>query len=145
MPALKTIIEANALFPPDMLDAMSADYLAGSADELWLITASDPLGFVYCAPERMTEATWNMLLIAVHPRHQGTGIGTALTRETEDAVAKRGGRVLLVETSGLASFAATRAFYAARGYAEEARIRDFYAEGEDKIVFWKALRGRVAD
>jgi ribosomal protein S18 acetylase RimI-like enzyme len=49
--------------------------------------------------------------------------------------------VLLVETSGLPAFARARAFYRARGFDEEARIRDFYAAGEDKIVFWKALVG----
>jgi ribosomal protein S18 acetylase RimI-like enzyme len=51
----------------------------------------------------------------------------------------RGGRVLLVETSGLEKFARTRAFYRFIGYDEEARIREFYAAGEDKVVFRKAL------
>jgi hypothetical protein len=36
-------------------------------------------------------------------------------------------------------FARTRAFYLREGYAQEARIREFYAVGEDKIVFRKAL------
>ena len=48
-------------------------------------------------------------------------------------------RVLLVETSGLAEFARTCWFYAEIDYTHEARIREFYQEGEDKIVFWKAL------
>lgn len=60
-------------------------------------------------------------------------------RFVEQAVQVRGARVLLVETSGLPSFAHTRAFYHACGYHEEARIRDFYRAGDDKIVFWKAL------
>ena len=38
------------------------------------------------------------------------------------------------------TFLATRAFYRRNGYDEEARIRDFYGPGEDKIVFWKALQ-----
>ena len=45
----------------------------------------------------------------------------------------------LIETSGVPDFAAQRAFYAGLGYHEEARIRDFYAAGDDKIVFWKRL------
>jgi ribosomal protein S18 acetylase RimI-like enzyme len=49
--------------------------------------------------------------------------------------------VLLVHTSGLPAFARTRAFYRRAGYAEEARIRAFYAAGEDEVVFWKALDG----
>jgi ribosomal protein S18 acetylase RimI-like enzyme len=51
----------------------------------------------------------------------------------------RGARVLLVETSGLPSFERTRAFYRKCGYDEEARIRDFYKAGDDKIVYRKML------
>ncbi len=37
------------------------------------------------------------------------------------------------------AFAGARAFYAARGYAEEARLRDFYLDGWDKVVYRKRL------
>ncbi|MCW6511298.1 GNAT family N-acetyltransferase [Lichenifustis flavocetrariae] len=79
-------------------------------------------------------------LIAVHPDRQGQGRGTALLRHVERVLAARGQRVLLVETSALPAFERTRAFYRQSGYGEEARIRDFYQAGEDKIVFRKALR-----
>ena len=46
-----------------------------------------------------------------------------------------------METSGLASFESTRKFYRKCGYEEEARIREFYQAGEDKIVFRKLLTG----
>lgn len=51
----------------------------------------------------------------------------------------RAGRLLLVETSALPAFEGTRAFYRRLGYEEEARIRGFYAAGEDKVVYRKAL------
>jgi ribosomal protein S18 acetylase RimI-like enzyme len=63
----------------------------------------------------------------------------ALLRHVEQALAARGERLLLVETSGSPGFERTRAFYRKRGYEEEARIRDFYRAGEDKVVFRKAL------
>ena len=50
-----------------------------------------------------------------------------------------GNRVLIVDTSGTESFSGTRRFYNRCGYTEEARIRDFWGPGDDKIVFWKAL------
>jgi hypothetical protein len=53
----------------------------------------------------MTEGTWNRYLIAVHPDVQGTGVGTAMLHHIEQLLATRGERVLLVETSGLDSFA----------------------------------------
>jgi hypothetical protein len=46
---------------------------------------------------------------------------------------------LIADTSGTDDFAPTRAFYRKNGYAEEARIRDFWAKGDDKVVFWTAL------
>ena len=53
--------------------------------------------------------------------------------------------MLLIETSGLATFERTRAFYHALGYDEEARIREFYKAGDDKVVFRKALKQRHAE
>lgn len=142
LPALKAVIEANSLFPPDMLDDMMCGYLNGEAsNDIWLtLDNGAPVAIVYCAPERMTSGTWNLYLIAVHPDQQGEGRGAALMTHVEHSLAVRGERVLLVETSGLPDFERTREFYRKIGYEEEARIRDFYKAGEDKIIFRKALR-----
>lgn len=87
----------------------------------------------------MTQGTWNLLLIAVHPDRQGRGFGSALMRHIEETLAARGERLLLVETSGSSGFERTRDFYRKIGYHEEAPIREFYQAGEDKVVFRKAL------
>lgn len=58
-----------------------------------------------------------------------------LLREAGDEVA----RVLIVETSSTDQYAATRASYTARGFDEEAHIRDYYGPGDCKVVFWKSL------
>ena len=142
MPALKAVIDANGLFPSDMLDDMIADYFDNqNSREIWLTDDLDghPVAIAYCAPERMTEGTWNLYLIAVHPDYQGQGRGTAIVNYLEKLLAEQGERVLLVETSGLADYEHTQAFYRKCGYDEEARIREFYQAGEDKIVFRKAL------
>ena len=68
-------------------------------------------------------------------------MGAALLAHVEAQLSAAGERILLVETSGLPEFARTRRFYAKLGYQEEARIREFYQAGEDKIVFRKALQG----
>jgi ribosomal protein S18 acetylase RimI-like enzyme len=142
LPAIKQVIEATGLFPPDLLDDMAAPFLRGDAEAGFWLTDDDggPVGLAYCVPERMTSGTWNLLLIAVHPDRQRQGRGAALMREVEARLAAAGERILLVETSGLPGFAGTRSFYARLGYGEEARIRDFYQAGEDKVVFRKALR-----
>lgn len=143
LPALIAVIDATGLFPGAMLNDMAAAYLArADADELWCVFDDGAVsGLAYAAPERMADGTWNLLLIAADPRRQRTGIGSALIAAVEQQLGARGVRLLLVETSGLTEFDATRRFYRQRGYREEARIRDFYQAGEDKIVFVKPLPG----
>ena len=128
------------------LGEMLSNYFGGNLgrDHFW-ITDNDgePMGVAYYAPERMTEGTWNLYLIAVRPDRQGQGRCTALLRYVEQALTARGERVLLVETSGLTSFEGTRAFYRKCGYDEEARIRDYYKAGDDKIVYRKVLAAPI--
>jgi ribosomal protein S18 acetylase RimI-like enzyme len=142
LPALKTVIAATGLFPPDLLDGMVSSYLSeGARDDIWLtLDEDDPVAIAFCAPEPMTSGTWNVYLIAVHPDWQGKGHGAALMSHIEQALVMRGERVLLVETSSVPAFERTRAFYCKIGYEEEARIREFYKAGEDKLVFRKTLR-----
>lgn len=142
LPDLRAIVDGTQLFPSAMLDEMIAPYLAGATTtERWLTSevAGVAVALAYYVPERMTTGTWNLLLIAVRPDRQGAGIGTALMRYVESDLASTGERLLLVETSGSPEFAATRAFYRSIAYEEEARIREFYEAGEDKVVFRKAL------
>ncbi len=49
-------------------------------------------------------------------------------------------RMLVVETLSRSDYAATRAFYERRGYDETARVRDFYAPGDDRIIFHETVR-----
>ena len=142
LPSIKTVIDANDLFPSVLLDELIAPHLAGSsALSLWLTV--DAHAVAYCAPELMASGTWNVLLIAVSPAWQRQGWGTQLMRCIERMLSERGGRLLLVETSSLPQYEHARRFYRGLGFVEEARIRDFYAVNEDKIVFWKRLVHRT--
>lgn len=142
--ALKAIIDATELFPSHLLDEMIAGYFGrNERREIWLTNSEgSPKAIAFCAPEDMTEGTWNLLLIAVHPDKQHSGLGKALLANLETELLKRGARILLVETSGNLEFQAAWRFYERTGFSKEARIRDFYADGEDKLVFWKALKTR---
>jgi ribosomal protein S18 acetylase RimI-like enzyme len=134
------LIAATDLFPPDLLPEMAAPFLTGAVTELWL-TAGQGRGLAYAAPERMTEGTWNLLLLAVHPESQRRGFGRALVRAACEALGQKGGRLLLVETSGLAGFAGARRFYSGLGFRREARIRDYYQPGDDKVIYTMPLSG----
>lgn len=137
---------ASGLFGPGEIEVLSGmlDKHFGREETtgIWLTDeeGSDVVGVAYVEPERMTEGTFNLLMIAVHPDHQKQGRGAAILRHVESLLAKQGGRVILVETMGIADFEYVREFYRKSGFREEARIRDYYADGADKVVFWKRLR-----
>jgi ribosomal protein S18 acetylase RimI-like enzyme len=145
LPAVADLIDATGLFPFALLVDMVRPYFAqadGAAqgDEHWVVLDhGGPTAVAYWAPERMTQGTWNLLLIAVHPQQQGQGVGRTLLVHIEHSLAAAAQRVLLVETSGLPEFEPTRRFYLGNGYEQEACIRDYYDAGEDKIVFRKLL------
>jgi ribosomal protein S18 acetylase RimI-like enzyme len=52
---------------------------------------------------------------------------------------KRGGRMLLIETSSQETYGATIRFYERNGYQLMARIKNYYRIGDDKLVFSKEL------
>jgi ribosomal protein S18 acetylase RimI-like enzyme len=143
--AVAGLIDATGLFPSHLLAGMVSPFFSGSAgDDQWVVVDElRPIAVAYWSTERMTQGAWNLLLIAVHPRWQGQGVGSELLDHVEQELAASGQRILLVETSGLPEFERTRAFYRRCGYDEEARIRDYYEAGEDKIVFRKALTLRL--
>jgi GNAT superfamily N-acetyltransferase len=96
------------------------------------------VGWASWGPTPGTDGTFDLYWIVVDPAWQGFGVGTALLLEMEHRVASRA-RLVVVETAGRPDYAATRAFYEARGYAAVSVIPDFYAPGDDKVTFVKRL------
>jgi ribosomal protein S18 acetylase RimI-like enzyme len=96
-------------------------------------------GYVCYGPVPLTETTYDLYWIAVRSDSQGKGYGQALIRAAEDDVQKRGGRLLLIETSSVDSYQPTIRFYKHAGYELIGRIADFYRAGDDKLTFAKRL------
>jgi GNAT superfamily N-acetyltransferase len=129
------------MFPADMIGPMMGPFVARVDESMWFV-AEDAEGlsaFLYCAPELLTSGTHNLRAMATRADARRWGLGSALVSALEQALAKTGARVLLVETSSSPEFTGTCDFYRRRGFREEARIAGFWSEGEDKIIFWKDL------
>jgi ribosomal protein S18 acetylase RimI-like enzyme len=95
-------------------------------------------GWICWGPTPCTVGTYDLYWMAVEPRLQGTGIGTALMAEMERRLAGIA-RLIVVETAGRPDYAPTRAFYELRGYRVAATIPEFYAPGDDQVVFVKRV------
>ena len=147
--SLIALADSIGLFSSDQLEElhqMLTNSLRkdGDTHPFWITDEDNGLvGVAYCEPERMTDRTWNLQLIAIHPSRQRQGRGGKLLHFVEQTLTARSVRILLVETLGTPDFEHVRAFYRKNGYDEEARIREFYAEGADKIVFRKALAAQM--
>jgi D-alanine-D-alanine ligase len=89
-------------------------------------------------PTPCTLGTYDLYWMAVDPTLHGAGIGSAMVRAMERRLAGAA-RLIVVETAGRPEYAPTRAFYQARGYRFASRIPDFYAPGDDQVVFVKVV------
>ncbi|MEL7463074.1 MAG: GNAT family N-acetyltransferase [Pseudomonadota bacterium] len=139
--ALMGVLDDTGLFTPSLLASMSAGFIAGDGEDLWLtlLSGGAPVGLAYAAPEEMADRVWNLRAIAVSPKLHRLGGGRALIAALEARLTDRGGRLLIVETSSLPAFDGARAFYPALGYRREGVIRDFWEEEDDKVTFAKTL------
>ncbi len=96
-------------------------------------------GYVCYGDTHLTEATWDIYWIAVAHNKQGHGIGHILMKHAEDDIKKMHGRLIVVETSGKAEYNKTRQFYDNLNYQNVCRISDYYAPGDDLVMFIKKL------
>ncbi len=97
--------------------------------------ASGVLGYVCFGPTPGTEYTFDLYWIAVAPAQQRRGIGRRLLNFAESACRARGGRLIVIETSSQEKYEPTRNFYFRSGYHMEAKIKDFYARNDDRLIF----------
>jgi GNAT superfamily N-acetyltransferase len=145
-PALLALAEGTGVFKPLEIETLAEvllDYHAHErANGHRCVTAwheGDPAGFVYWAPAEMTDRSWELWWIAVKSDLQAQGFGRRLLVHCESEVRAAGGRLLLIETSSLPAYAPTHRFYARHGYEPPACIADFYADGDDLLVYRKRL------
>jgi len=88
----------------------------------------------------MTAATYDLYWIATRADRMGKGYGRRIVAFVEEEVRRRGGRLLVIETSSKDSYGETRAFYEKIGCTLAARLADYYDEGDDKLIYLKALK-----
>jgi len=96
-------------------------------------------GYACYGPRSLTEGTYDLFWIAVDPECRRAGVGRLLLDWVENDIQRMGGRLIVVETSGLDKYVPTRRFYLATGYLLEATLKDFYKEGDDLVIFTKHL------
>ncbi|HJQ82206.1 MAG TPA: GNAT family N-acetyltransferase [Lacipirellulaceae bacterium] len=96
-------------------------------------------GYACYGPIPCTAAGYDLYWIAVEPTFQRHGVGRMLMDAVESQVAAQSGERIYIDTSGRNQYAPTRAFYERSGFYAEARLKDFYAPGDDRVIYVKSL------
>ena len=143
---VKEIIESTRFFydhEVDIAAELVAERIAGgeSSGYFFVFAEVDGVTVAYSCfgPITMSKTSFDLYWIATHNDFRGKGIGRKLIDETCEQARKMGCIILIAETSGLEHYAPTRAFYINNNFELEARLKDFYTMGDDKLFYTKRI------
>lgn len=147
--AIRRIVASTGFFRPAEVDVaveLPTERLTkGEPSGYHFVLADDDagalVGYACFGPIACTVDSFDLYWIAVDAARQGRGLGRLVMREAERRIHQMGGRRVYIETSSQPLYEPTRRFYLAAGYAEEARLRDFYTAGDDKVIYVRRLEG----
>ena len=144
LPPLRELLAGVDAFRPDEVDCaveVVQEFLAGDGDYHPLIIweGARPAGFVCYGPVPLTEGTFDLYWIAVGPEFRGRGYGHRLMDVVVEGTRSAGGRVIVIETSSQPSHADACTLYVRCGFTEAARIAEYYAPGDDLIIYTRHL------
>ena len=132
--------------PSDVAVAVEVidSYLNGSVNSGYQILVAEVdstvTGYICYGPTPLTEGTWDIYWEAVAREKQDRGIGSVLMESAEQDIVRSKGRLAVIETSSTPAYEKTRHFHIGHGYQIVARIPDFYAPGDDKLILQKRLK-----
>jgi len=86
-----------------------------------------------------TVCSYDLYWIGTHNDFRWNWIGWLLLKETEKMISQKWTCNIYVETAGKEQYQPTRKFYEKNWYTKEAVIKDFYADGDDKIIYSKRI------
>jgi D-alanine-D-alanine ligase len=144
--AVKSVVESTGFFSGaeadvavELVDERLAKGAASGYEFVFAERDGRLCGYVCYGLIACTVASFDLYWIAVDKACQREGLGRKLLEESERLIREQGGRRVYIETSNRGQYAPTRAFYERCGYHCEAVLADFYAPGDDKVIFVKAL------
>ena len=139
--ALLSLVASAQMFSEEEQLVIADTFVPLDHQTLWFGSYLEDkmIGVAYCYPMEMTNRTWNVLMLLVHPDFHRQGIGRDLMVLTEKTLSERQERLLLVETSSTDAFDGARSFYQALGYDQQGLIHNYYDDNDHKVTFTKRL------
>jgi len=146
--AIRALIAGTRAFKPFEVDvAMELVDVALTNKEQedyhpYVLTEEDGTVVAYACfgKNAMTTGTFDLYWIATRADRMGKGYGRTILSFVEGEVLRRGGYLLVIETSSQESYGSTREFYEKVGCTLAAQLPDYYAKGDDKLIYLRRLR-----
>ena len=143
---IRHLVEITGFFSKEEVDVaeeLAQERLARAAASGYYFVIAEQYGRLvgYTCYGRIpcTTGSYDLYWIAVHPDVQGKGLGQRLLQETEHRIRDAGGSRIYADTSQRLQYASTRAFYENAGYRLDAVLTEFYAPGDNKVIYCKSL------
>jgi GNAT superfamily N-acetyltransferase len=144
--AVRSIVDGTGFFRPDEVDVaveLVDEHLhRGVASGYHFVFAEIEgrvVGYACYGPIACTVASYDLYWIAVDTANQRSGMGGSLMHAVEAKITASGGQRIYIDTSGQPKYSPTRSFYERHGFRCEARLVDFYAPGDDRIIYSKCV------
>lgn len=141
-----SLARSTEVFNPQevqVLESVLEDYQKNHGKNYFLFeekTDDKIAGFVIFGRTPITEFSWDIYWLVVNKTCQGKGIGRKLLKEVESFILQKEKRFILkVETSTRKEYTNARNLYAKQSFIEAGRIPNFYAQGDDLIIFYKEV------
>lgn len=106
---------------------------------LFLEQAGAVVAYACFGPVPFTDGRFDLYWIAVDQELRGQGLGRMVLAAVEARLPGLGCRRLYAETSGRPQYRPTCRFYETAGFDLDVRQRDFYRDGEDKLIYVKPM------
>ncbi len=147
MESVRDIVDSTGFFTDEEVDVavelVEAGLSGGSISSYLFCFCEDEagkvVGYTCYGPVPCTVGSFDLYWIAVHPEHQGKGVGRGLLKMTEDKIRAMDGMRIYIETASRDLYKPTQGFYANSGYHAEATLKDYYSPGDSKIIYVKHL------
>lgn len=144
---IRRIVISTGFFRDDEVEVaveLAKEALAKGQQEsgyhfLFALSQGKVAGYACYGPTPCTIGVYDLYWIVVDKYFRGRGIGKQIMAKVEMEIRSKHARKLYIETSSTAKYNPTRQFYLQTGYAEEARLKDFYNVDDDKVIFSKNL------
>ncbi len=97
------------------------------------------LGFCCYGAAPCTMVSYDIYWFAVRKNLMNKGLGSKILSQAETFIREKGGENIWIETSSRSTYNSTRTFYEKRNYLVQAELPDFYAPGDNKVIFLKKI------